>query len=172
MPPCSRGEWETTSICGICWMIWLRALILGEERIWMERAFSPPPNSQPLYKSLGFLLLEYSCFQVGFPLLRFYVAAGLTVIQIHVPFQPPHLFSPSKPPRRTFLVAQWIRICLPVQGMWVGSLVQEDSTCRKATKLVCCKYWSPSAQTPCCSKGSHWGDTAVRSLCTPRSSLY
>ena len=28
----------------------------------------------------------------------------------------------------TFLVVQWLRICLPVQGTWVWSLVQEDST--------------------------------------------
>ena len=34
----------------------------------------------------------------------------------------------------TSLVAQWIRICLPVQGTWVQSLVWEDSTCRRATK--------------------------------------
>ena len=25
----------------------------------------------------------------------------------------------------TFLVAQWLRICLPMQGTWVESLVQE-----------------------------------------------
>ena len=24
---------------------------------------------------------------------------------------------------------EWIRICLPVQGTWIQSLVQEDSTC-------------------------------------------
>ena len=30
----------------------------------------------------------------------------------------------------TSLVAQWLRICLPVQGMWVQSLVRElDPTC-------------------------------------------
>ena len=32
----------------------------------------------------------------------------------------------------TSLVVQWIRICLPMQGTWVWSLVQEDSTCRGA----------------------------------------
>ena len=34
------------------------------------------------------------------------------------------------------LVAQWLRIRLPVQGTWVQALVQEDPTCRGATKLV------------------------------------
>ena len=34
------------------------------------------------------------------------------------------------------LVAQWIRICLPMQGTQVQSLVQEDPTCHGATKPV------------------------------------
>ena len=34
---------------------------------------------------------------------------------------------------RTSLVVQWLRICLPVQGTWVQSLVQEDSTCPQST---------------------------------------
>ena len=32
------------------------------------------------------------------------------------------------------LVAQWLRIHLPVQGTQVQALVQEDPTCRGATK--------------------------------------
>ena len=36
----------------------------------------------------------------------------------------------------TSLVVQWLRIRLPMQGTQVGSLVQEDSTCRRATKPV------------------------------------
>ena len=31
-------------------------------------------------------------------------------------------------------VVQWIRTCLPMQGVWVLSLVWEDSTCGGATK--------------------------------------
>ena len=34
----------------------------------------------------------------------------------------------------TSLVAQWLRIRLPVQGTRAPSLVQEDPTCRGATK--------------------------------------
>ena len=37
----------------------------------------------------------------------------------------------------TPLVAQWLRICRPMQGMGVRSLAQEDSTCHGATKPVC-----------------------------------
>ena len=34
------------------------------------------------------------------------------------------------------LVAQWLRICLPMQGTRVRALVREDPTCRGATKPV------------------------------------
>ena len=59
------------------------------------------------------------------------------------------------------LVVQWIRICLPMQGTWVWSLVQEDPSCRGATKPVRHNYWacalepashncwSPCAWSPC-----------------------
>ena len=33
----------------------------------------------------------------------------------------------------TFQVVQWLRIRLPIQGTWVGSLVREDSTCDGTT---------------------------------------
>ena len=34
------------------------------------------------------------------------------------------------------LVAQWLRIRLPIQGTRVRALVREDPTCRRATKPV------------------------------------
>ena len=40
------------------------------------------------------------------------------------------------------LVAQWLRICLPVQGTWVRALVWEDPTCRGATRPVSHNYWA------------------------------
>ena len=42
----------------------------------------------------------------------------------------------------TSLVAQWLGVYLPVQGMWVLSLAQEDPTCCGATKPVCHNYWA------------------------------
>ena len=42
----------------------------------------------------------------------------------------------------TSLVAQWLRIRLPMQGTWVWSLVWEDPTCRRATKPVRHEYWA------------------------------
>ena len=40
----------------------------------------------------------------------------------------------------TSLVAQWLRICLPVQETWVRALVREDSTCHRATKPMSHNY--------------------------------
>ena len=42
----------------------------------------------------------------------------------------------------TSLVAQWLRIRLPMQGTWVRALVREDPTCRRATKPVRHNYWA------------------------------
>ena len=38
------------------------------------------------------------------------------------------------------LVAQWLRICLLMQGTWVRALVWEDPTCRGATGPVSHNY--------------------------------
>ncbi|KAM9051285.1 uncharacterized protein AAG666_001184 [Megaptera novaeangliae] len=40
----------------------------------------------------------------------------------------------------TSVVAEWLRICLPMQGTWVRALVREAPTCRGATKPVCHNY--------------------------------
>ena len=55
---------------------------------------------------------------------------------------------------RASLVAQWLRIRLPMQGTRVRALVWEDPTCRGATKPVRHSYgarvpqlWSPCATT-------------------------
>ena len=51
-----------------------------------------------------------------------------------------HMFRNPLP--RTSLVAQEIRIHLLMQGTWVRSLVWEDPTCHRTTKLVCSNYWA------------------------------
>ena len=40
------------------------------------------------------------------------------------------------------LVAQWLRICLPMQGTRVRALVRGDPTCRRATKPMHHNYWA------------------------------
>ena len=47
-----------------------------------------------------------------------------------------------KKKKRTSLVAQWLRIHLPTQGTCVRVLVQEDPTCRRATKPMHHNYWA------------------------------
>ena len=41
---------------------------------------------------------------------------------------------------RTSLVAQWLRIRLPMQGTQIRALVREDPTCHGATKPMCHNY--------------------------------
>ena len=43
---------------------------------------------------------------------------------------------------RDSLVAQWLKIRLPMQRTQVGALVREDPTCRGATKSVRQNYWA------------------------------
>ena len=42
--------------------------------------------------------------------------------------------------RGASLVAQWLRICLPMQGTRVRALVWEDPTCRGAARPVSHNY--------------------------------
>ena len=44
------------------------------------------------------------------------------------------------------LVAQWLRIHLPMQGTRVRALVREDPTCCGATKAVHHNYWAHMLQ--------------------------
>ena len=49
---------------------------------------------------------------------------------------------PSIKKERASLVAQWLRIHLPMQGTRVRALVWEDPTCRGATRPVSHNYWA------------------------------
>ena len=44
--------------------------------------------------------------------------------------------------RRTSLVVQRLRICLPTQGTGVLPLLREDPTCRRAAKPMLHNYWA------------------------------
>ena len=43
---------------------------------------------------------------------------------------------------RASLMTQWLRLCLPMQGTRVWSLVREDPTCHGAAKPVHHNYWT------------------------------
>ena len=62
--------------------------------------------------------------------------------RLHTIWFPQHRGSFLKHGSGTSLVEQCLRICLPVQGTWVRSLVREDPTCRGATKPVRHNYWA------------------------------
>ena len=61
----------------------------------------------------------------------------------------------SKICSRASLVAQWLRILLPMQGTWVWALVGEDPTCRRATKLMCHNYWACALEPACHNCWAH-----------------
>ena len=47
------------------------------------------------------------------------------------------------------LVAQWLRVCLPMQGTRVRALVWEDPTCRGAAGPVSHNYWACASWSLC-----------------------
>ena len=53
------------------------------------------------------------------------------------------------------LVAQWLRIRLPMQGTRVRSLAREDPTCRGATKPVRHNYWAWALEPSCHNYWAH-----------------
>ena len=60
---------------------------------------------------------------------------------INLPKETKHLYAENyKTLMRASLVAQWLRVCLPMQGTRVRALVWEDPTCRGATKPVSHNY--------------------------------
>ena len=50
---------------------------------------------------------------------------------------------------RASLVAQWLRIRLPMRGTRVRALVREDPTCHRATKPVRHNYWACTLELTC-----------------------
>ena len=69
----------------------------------------------------------------------------------------------------TSLVAQWLRIHLPMQGTQVRALVWEDPTCRGATKPVRHNYWAhvPRACAPQQEKPPQWEARAPQQRVAP-----
>ena len=67
---------------------------------------------------------------------------------------------------RASLVAQWLRVCLPMQGTRVQALVWEDPTCRGATRPVSHNY-SACASGACAPQ---WEAAIMRGPRTARKS--
>ena len=69
----------------------------------------------------------------------------------------------------TSLVAEWLRICLPMQGTQAQSLVREDSTCLRASKSMLHNYWAcmPRACTRQQEKPPQWEARASQQRVDP-----
>ena len=61
---------------------------------------------------------------------------AITLLLFSLNIQHPYYASLKSFTEQTSLVVQWLKICLPMQGMQVRSLVGKDSTCHGATKPV------------------------------------
>ena len=60
------------------------------------------------------------------------------------------------------LVVQWLRICLPMQGARVWSMLWENPTCHRATKPMLCNHWNLKALEPVlCNKRSRHHEKPV-----------
>ena len=67
-----------------------------------------------------------------------------------------HMYPSKREAERPSLLVLWLRICLPMQGTWVWSLVWVDSMCCGATKPMHHKYWSLHGLEPVLhNKGNH-----------------
>ena len=67
------------------------------------------------------------------------------------------------------LVVYWLRICLPMQGTPVRSLVWEDSTCHRATKSMCHNYWAHVLDPRLHGKRSHCNEKPITTKTGSRS---
>ena len=54
---------------------------------------------------------------------------------------------------RTSLVVQWLRICLLMQGTWIQSLIQKESTSYGASKLAHHTTETHAPYNPCLASG-------------------
>ena len=82
----------------------------------------------------NYILSIYSVPNSSFVEVMFECEEGIGVQKIKT-----KNFPKSKLLRNTkasnFLVVRWLRICLPMPGTWVRSLIQEDPTCREQLSL-------------------------------------
>ena len=69
----------------------------------------------------------------------------------------------------TSLVAQWLRIRLPMQGTRVRALVRENTTCPRATKPVRHNYWAcalePTSHDYWAMRHNYWSPRTPEPAC-------
>ena len=67
----------------------------------------------------------------------------------------------------TSLVAQWLKICLSMQGTWISSLGQQDPTCLRGTKPESRNYWRPRTRALPQEKPPWWEACTSQLECSP-----
>ena len=65
---------------------------------------------------------------------------GATFSKYRLPVSIDYKKGRQKQLSRASLVAQWLRVCLPMRGTWVQALVWEDPACRGAAGPVSHNY--------------------------------
>ena len=140
-------------------------LHLGNSHFSLKTQFMPPLFQQgPSWQTGSLVVPSLSCHNTLHTSLPLHLP--YCFLTIYLPFSSPPLDKPlkadcallifvfpgSSPVSRTLcltimsfrtsLMAQWLRIRLPLQGTWVRALVREDPTCCGATKPVCHNYWA------------------------------
>ena len=122
--------------------MWISALLLSLPPA--PALFSPPPHSVFSFPSdsSGHLDLGSSSPTLLSPFSSWVGSFSRT--NAKAAQQTPNFFLFFNPNSeiifRASLVAQWLRICLPMQGTRVRALVWEDPTCRGATRPVSHNY--------------------------------
>ena len=96
--------------------------------------FVPLSGNSPLFLPSSHWYVFFFCLFWKFP---------INGILLHMYYK---TFSYKILYKRTSLMAQWMRICLPTEGTWVWCLVWETSTCLGATKPVHHNYWASVLQ--------------------------
>ena len=87
---------------------------------------------------------------------------NLVIVTQYIIFYLGDQYNNSEKGDGTSLVAQWLRICLPTQGTRVRPLVQEDPTCRGATKPVRHNYWACALEP---TSHNYWSPHALGPTC-------
>ena len=111
-------------------------------QVWCSLSFSQiSQQTSGLHETMCYTLLLFN--KISFPASKLpdghmFLSDYNTMITSHDQNALPKLNSPPTPVASQ--VAQWLRICPPMQGTQVRSVVWEDPTCRGATKPVSHNY--------------------------------
>ena len=107
-------------------------------------AFGVPPSlpSSENWKKPGCPMLGNRNLRIPhYEILHQRLKGGEDTIQINLEYMMRSEINQSQKDRYwVSLVAQWLRVCLPMQGTRVRALVWEDPTCRGATRPVSHNY--------------------------------